>query len=103
MFVPLALRADDHSAFGANFNRVLFPKASLSWVLSDEPWFHVPFVGSNLGELRFRTAYGRSGKPPVACSSTKTSPPPAGPVDAAAVTPTTIGNPSLGPEKGKEL
>jgi hypothetical protein len=34
----------------------------LSWVLSDEPWFHVPFVGSNLGELRFRTAYGQSGK-----------------------------------------
>ena len=103
MFLTLALRSDDHSAFGANFNRVLFPKASLSWVLSDEPWFHVPFVGSNLGELRFRTAYGQSGKAPVAYSSIKTYSPTAGPADAAAVTPNTIGNPNLGPERGKEL
>jgi hypothetical protein len=82
---------------------VLFPKASLSWVLSDEPWFHVPGIGSNLGELRFRTAYGQSGKAPVAYSSIKTYSPTAGPSDAAAVTPNTIGNPNLGPERGKEL
>jgi outer membrane receptor protein involved in Fe transport len=103
VFVTGAVRTDDHSAFGASFNRVVYPKASLSWVLSDEPWFKVPFVGSSLSELRFRMAYGQSGKAPSAYSSIKTYVPTAGPGDASAVAPNTIGNPSLGPEKGQEL
>jgi hypothetical protein len=39
----------------------------------------------------------------VAYSSIKTYLPSSGPNDAAAVTPNTIGNPSLGPERGKEI
>ena len=45
----------------------------------------------------------QSGKAPTAYSSIKTYLPTAGPNDAAAVTPNTIGNPNLGPERGKEL
>ena len=103
LYVTAAVRSDDHSAFGASFNRVVYPKFSLSYVLSDEPWFKVPYLGDRLNEFRFRLAYGQSGKAPTAYSSIKTYSPTSGPNDAAAVTPNTIGNPNLGPERGKEL
>jgi hypothetical protein len=60
-------------------------------------------LGSSLNEFRFRAAYGESGKAPTAYSSIRTYIPTAGPSDAAAVTPNTIGNPDLGPERGKEI
>ena len=40
LFLTGALRFDDHSAFGGQFNWVTYPKASVSWLVSDEPWFH---------------------------------------------------------------
>ncbi|HEY4306886.1 MAG TPA: SusC/RagA family TonB-linked outer membrane protein [Gemmatimonadaceae bacterium] len=103
LFLVGALRSDDHSAFGADFDRVYYPKFSASYVISDEPWFHVPVLGKNLDQLRLRFAYGSSGKAPQTYSAIKTYNPTAGPGDAAAVTPNTIGNPDLGPEKSKEL
>jgi len=103
LYITGAIRSDDHSAFGASFNRVVYPKFSLSYVLSDEPWFKVPYLGDRLNEFRFRLAYGQSGKAPTAYSSIKTYSPTSGPNDGPAVTPNTIGNPNLGPEKGKEL
>jgi TonB-linked SusC/RagA family outer membrane protein len=103
LFLTAALRSDDHSAFGASFNRVIYPKFSMSYVLSDEPWFRIPGLGHSLDEFRFRAAYGESGKAPAAYSSIKTYSPTAGPGDAPAITPNTIGNPNLGPERGKEL
>ncbi|MGH9885122.1 MAG: TonB-dependent receptor domain-containing protein, partial [bacterium] len=103
IFVTGAVRSDDHSAFGASFNRVIYPKFSVSYVLSDEPWFKIPVVSSKLDQFRMRLAYGQSGKAPNTYSSIKTYTPTSGPSDAAAVTPNTIGNPNLGPERGKEL
>jgi TonB-linked SusC/RagA family outer membrane protein len=103
LFLVGALRSDDHSAFGADFNRVVYPKLSASYVISDEPWFHLPILNKNLDNLRLRVAYGASGKAPTSYSAIKTYNPTAGPDDAAAVTPNTIGNPHLGPEKSKEL
>lgn len=102
-FLTGALRSDDHSAFGADFNRVVYPKLSASYVISDEPWFNVPFLNKSLDQFRLRAAYGASGKAPATYSSIKTYNPTAGPDDAAAVTPNTIGNPDLGPEKSKEF
>jgi TonB-linked SusC/RagA family outer membrane protein len=103
VYFTAALRSDDHSAFGSGFNRVTYPKLSLSYVLSEEPWFKVPLLSNSLNELRLRAAYGESGKAPNSYSSIKTYSPTAGPVDAPAVTPNTIGNPNLGPERGKEI
>ncbi len=40
-FFTFGLRADDNSAFGKNFNLVYYPKVSGTWVLSDEPFFHL--------------------------------------------------------------
>jgi TonB-linked SusC/RagA family outer membrane protein len=103
LFFTAAIRSDDHSAFGSGFNRVTYPKYSLSYVLSDEPWFKLPLVANTLDELRFRIAYGESGKAPNTYSSIKTYIATAGPSDAPAGTPNTVGNPDLGPERGKEV
>ena len=51
LFVTGALRADDNSAFGSNFKAVYYPKASVSWVASQEPFFP---RWSWLGSLRLR-------------------------------------------------
>ncbi len=63
LFLTGALRADDNSAFGQDFNTVLFPKASVSYIISDEGFFPKPGF---LGLLRLRAAYGASGRQPSA-------------------------------------
>jgi TonB-linked SusC/RagA family outer membrane protein len=61
LFVTGALRYDDNSAFGADFSGVVYPKASLSWIISEESFF--PLV-SWLNSMRIRTAWGESGVRP---------------------------------------
>ena len=39
LFLTVAVRTDQNSAFGTNFQRVFYPKASLSWIVSDESFF----------------------------------------------------------------
>jgi len=99
VFVTAALRADDNSAFGENFDRVYYPKLGVSWVASEEPFFRVPVVKT----LRLRAAYGEAGKQPATFDALRTYRPVTGPGDAPAVTPLSVGNPDLGPERGKEL
>jgi TonB-linked SusC/RagA family outer membrane protein len=60
LFVTGALRFDDNSAFGQNFNATVYPKASVSWLMSDEPFFHSGFLNT----FRLRAAYGVSGQQP---------------------------------------
>jgi TonB-linked SusC/RagA family outer membrane protein len=103
LYLTGAIRNDDHSAFGAGFNRVTYPKFSASYVISEEPWFRMPFVASSLDELRLRFAYGQSGKAPATYSSIRTYASTSGPGDSPAVTANTTGNPDLGPEIGTEL
>jgi TonB-linked SusC/RagA family outer membrane protein len=103
LYLTGAVRMDDHSAFGSSFNRVMYPKFSASYVVSDEPWFKVPGVGSYLDEFRLRMAYGASGKAPTTYTAIRTYSTTAGPGDAPAVTPNTVGNDNLGPEKSKEI
>ncbi|MEO8337185.1 MAG: SusC/RagA family TonB-linked outer membrane protein [bacterium] len=98
-FLTAALRGDDNSAFGENFNFVTYPKLSASWVVNEEPFFHMPAVSA----LKLRAAYGASGKQPDAFAAVRTFGPRTGPGGTAAVTPQSIGNPDLGPERGTEL
>jgi TonB-linked SusC/RagA family outer membrane protein len=67
LFVTGALRADENSAFGKDFSLAYYPAASVSWVVSEEPFFQsIPGIGSAgaLDQLRLRTSYGRSGQRP---------------------------------------
>lgn len=61
VFLAGSIRGDDNSAFGTDFGFIYYPSASLSWVVSEEPFF--PEVGF-LSNLRLRTAVGTSGLRP---------------------------------------
>ncbi len=99
LFITGAVRSDDHSAFGQNFDRVYYPKVSASWVMSDETFWPFAFTES----FRLRAAYGESGKAPANYAALRTYGPVSGPGDSPAVTPQFIGNPDLGPERSSEV
>jgi outer membrane receptor for ferrienterochelin and colicin len=61
LYLTGAVRSDKNSAFGASFQRVFYPKAGVSYVLSDEAFFP---KGSALSSLRLRGSYGASGRQP---------------------------------------
>jgi len=99
LFLTAAVRADDNSAFGQNFDRVVYPKYSASWVVSEEPFWRFPALNA----LKLRAAYGESGKQPITYSALQTYTSATGPGDVATVTPQFLGNADLGPERSKEL
>ncbi len=61
LFLTAAVRSDQNSAFGTNFQSILYPKASASYLISEEDWFKSP---AWLNSLRLRYAYGQSGVQP---------------------------------------
>lgn len=99
VFLTVALRGDDNSAFGKQFKAAYYPKFSGSWVIGEEPWFHVPLVNS----LRLRAAYGASGTQPGAFDASQLYAPSVGSLDQPGLVPNAFGNPALRPELSKEL
>lgn len=99
LFLTAAVRADDNSAFGQNFDRVIYPKYSAAWVISEEPFWSMPLLNA----LKLRAAYGESGKQPITFSAVPAYVGMSGPGDVAAVTPRFVGNLDLGAERSKEL
>jgi TonB-linked SusC/RagA family outer membrane protein len=102
LFVTGALRFDDNSAFGQNFDATVYPKASASWLLSDEPFFHA----SAINTLRLRAAYGVSGQQPGTTDALRFFRAVSGRKDAAGTTGVTfgsLGNLDLKPERSREF
>ena len=99
LYLTAAIRADDNSAFGQNFDRVYYPKFSLSFIPIEGPRPGIPFLNA----LKLRAAYGESGKQPITFSALQTYESATGPGDVPTVTQLTIGNPDLGPERSKEI
>ena len=103
LFVTGAIRTDQNSAFGTDFQRVVYPKLSASWILSDETFF--PEI-SWVDQLRLRTAWGKSGVQPGSNDALRTY---AGNLtsyrnlDAPVVTYDAVGNSLLRPEKTSEI
>jgi TonB-linked SusC/RagA family outer membrane protein len=102
LFVTGAVRVDNNSAFGSNFKFVTYPKASVSYVISDEPFFHLPHVD----QLKLRAAWGEAGNAPQpfsavrAFSAIQTA---IGDVAVNALQPQAYGNPDLRAETGREV
>jgi len=99
LFLTAAIRGDDNSAFGSQFDIVTYPKVSASWVIGEEPFWKVRWVNA----LRFRAAFGESGQQPDAFAAIRTYRPISGWKDLPAGSPNFIGNPELGPERSQEL
>lgn len=103
LFLTAAVRSDQNSAFGTNFQRVFYPKASLSWSASDESYFP---KWAWLNQFRLRAAYGESGVQPGATTSLRTFSPVTSTlngVDTPGLRANALGNPDLKPETATEL
>lgn len=100
LFIAAAVRGDDNSAFGAGYDAAIYPKVSLSWLVSDESFLQDAEI---VDELRLRAAWGRSGLQPDAFAAVRLYDPITGPGGVATLTPGAVGNPELGPEKAQEL
>jgi len=103
LFLTAAVRSDQNSAFGTNFQNVLYPKLSASWLISDESWFKMP---SFMSSARYRIAYGTSGVQPGpndALRTFATTTTNIRNVESAGEIFSTIGNPDLRPEQSAEI
>jgi TonB-linked SusC/RagA family outer membrane protein len=102
LFVTGALRFDDNSAFGQNFDATLYPKASVSWLLSDEPFFGTGFLNT----FRIRAAFGVSGQQPGTADALRiynSVPGKRAGIGTNGVSFASLGNVDLKPERSREF
>ncbi len=99
LFLTGAVRGDDNSAFGENFDFVVYPKVSTAWVISEEPFWTLPIINT----LKLRAAWGKAGQQPDVFAATRLYAPATGRGGIPTLTPSNIGNPDLKPEVGQEL
>jgi outer membrane receptor protein involved in Fe transport len=103
LFLTAAVRSDQNSAFGTEFQRVFYPKFSASWLISEESFFKAPAF---LNSMRLRFAYGESGVQPgpndalrfYTAGTTNVAT-----ADVPIVTFASLGNPDLKPERSGEF
>lgn len=104
LFLTGALNTEAASAFGSDQRWQLFPRAGLSWVVHQMPFFANSGLSKVLSQLRVRASYGETGgQPPVAYITTNNfidalfgGRPGQAPSDVLA-------NPDLKPERQREL
>ena len=102
LFVTGALRSDDNTSFGKRFGNILYPRLSMSWVASEEPFFPKP---GWLGALKLRAAYGSSGLhpgPTDALQFFNPTPVVINNTDVPGITIGSLGNAALKPERTNE-
>ena len=102
-FLTAAVRGDGNSAFGKDYKAAYYPKLSGSWVLSEEPFFKNLRLANWVSSLRPRFSWGQAGQQPDAFAALRLYSPITGPGANPAVSPSSIGNPALKPERGTEL
>ncbi len=103
LFLTGAVREDGGSAFGRNFHAAVYPKGSVSWLLSEEPFWPRNAV---LPTLRLRAAYGSSGvqpAPTAALASVQLSSVFLNGSTTSGALLQTLGNPDLKPETQTEF
>jgi len=100
LFLTAALRGDDNSTFGKDYKAAYYPKFSVSWVASEEPWFKLP---SFIGDLRLRGALGAAGTQPATFAAARLYQSTTGYLDTPGLVPDSYGNPDLKPERSQEL
>ncbi len=96
-FLTVGARVDGNSAFGQNFGLQVYPRASVSYVLSDEA-----FWPASLGTVKLRAAFGDAGRAPGAFDAVRTWQP-HGWLGGTGFLPQNVGNPDLGPERTVEI
>jgi TonB-dependent SusC/RagA subfamily outer membrane receptor len=98
LFLTAGARADGHSAFGADVDYQIYPKASLSYVLSD----HLT-LPEQINVFRLRGAYGTAGQQPRNFAAVRSWTSTSALGGQPAVVPSNLGNPDLKPEVTHEM
>lgn len=99
MFVTGAVRLDDNSAFGTDFDAAIYPKVSGTWVVHEEPFWNLDWVN----QFRLRGAWGAAGQQPGTFDASRLYAPQIGYQDQPGLVPSAFGNPALKPERGEEI
>lgn len=106
LYVTAAVRMDNSSVFGSDIKRIFYPKASVSWMLSEEPALQSLFERARINTFKFRTAWGQAGRAPAPFAASQTYTVDQGVVQGqiiSALRARSYGNPSLKPERGDEI
>lgn len=106
LYLTGAVRADDHSSFGKDFNIVIYPKLSVSYIASEEPSLRKLLDAARVSTLKLRGAWGQAGRAPTAFSATQTytvSRVTLGGTTGSAISTSVYGNPNLEAERGSEI
>lgn len=99
LYLTAAVRADDNSAFGSEFDLQYYPKFSVSYVVSEESFFERFDVIDN---LRLRGAWGKAGRQPRTFAALTLYTTMLGP-NGNGLVPDQPGNTEIGPEVSTEL
>ncbi len=98
LYLTGSVRTDQNSAFGRNAGNTIYPRAAVSYVVSEESWF--PQVDA-ISNLRFRAAWGQAGVQPgtiAALQFLTANTVPLGGTEVGALRLGAIGNSDLRPE-----
>ena len=99
VFLTGAVRLDDNSAFGTEFDAAVYPKVSATWVMHEEPFWNVDWMN----QFRLRGAWGAAGQQPGTFDASRLYGPQIGYQDQPGLVPSAFGNPALKPERGEEI
>jgi TonB-linked SusC/RagA family outer membrane protein len=98
LFLTGGVRFDGFSTFGEDYGMAAYPKLSLAYSISEESFWPEWWEG-----LKFRAAFGESGRAPGIFDALRTWDAVSADEGQPGVTPATLGNPTLGPERSREF
>ena len=98
MFVTLGVRVDGSSTFGDDFGLAPYPKASVSYLISEHTFWPAWW-----DDLKLRAAYGESGRLPGPFDAVRTFDSVPGDNGQPGLSPGNPGNADLGPERSREV
>ena len=100
-FLTAAVRGDDNSAFGADYDAAIYPKFSATRVISEESFWQD--YDEIINSLRLRSAWGKAGRHRDTFVGVTLVRPEPGPRGELSVSPEVLGNPDLGPEVSQDI
>jgi TonB-linked SusC/RagA family outer membrane protein len=105
LYLNGAVRADDNSAFGVDFDLITYPKFQASSIIADEPAFTGFFERFGAQTVKLRAAWGQAGRAPAPYSAARTltvANATLGATTGSGLITSAPGNPGLKPERGEE-
>lgn len=104
LFLTGAIRMDGASVFGADERNQVYPKVSMSYLVSQED-FWKNSIGSTIDNFKLRAAWGQAGNLTAIGPFDRLSNYPAVSIGGSSglVSPTNLGNPGLRPERQTEV